>query len=101
MAKKKIDRHQVREARLHGLPNKVIAQRIGCSERQVRRINQDLQHASTSRIAGTAMEHLLWMQYKNGRDYSIRQIAFAFCVSHEHVRQMLIKHHQLQNKEAA
>lgn len=100
MARKKIDRNQVREARLHGLPNSLIAKRLGCSQRHVRRINSDLSDISTTQIAGTDMEHILWLQYQRGRGYSIRRIAWCFCLSHEHVRQVLLNK-QSTNKEAA
>lgn len=104
MAGKRIDHSRVRCARLHGLPNSLIAERLNCSKRQVRRINQDLNDVAVDELTGTEQEWISWKALKTTEGYSIRRIAFCFCMSHEHVRQILMKHYQefkIEEKEAA
>ena len=104
MPRKRIDHTQVRRARLHGLPNSLIAERLNCSERQVRRINQDLSDVAINKLAGTEQEWMIWKGLKRSENYSIRRIAFCHCMSHEHVRQILMQHiteFKIEDKEAA
>lgn len=97
MAGKRIDHSRVRCARLHGLPNSLIAERLNCSERQVRRINQDLKDNFIDPMCGTKEEWFSYLTYKKSYRYSLRKVAYAFCVSHEHVRKQL----EYLNQEAA
>lgn len=99
MPRKKINHQRVRTARLHGLPSAIIAKRLGCSARQVRRICKDLTHSNDQLFIDTELEWTLWANYKKMYNYSIRRIAFCFCLSHEHIRQVLIE--KQTKKEAA
>lgn len=97
MPGKRIDHSRVRCARLHGLPNSLIAERLNCSVRQVQRINSELYHEPIDELAGTEFEFFLYASRKRLEGKSLREIAYAFCVSHEHVRKQL----EYINQEAA
>lgn len=92
----KIDKTQVRTALLHGLPPQLIAERLGCSRRHIRRIRKDEGLEDFTPViniqwgrGGANGEHMDWAWWKQKEGKSYRQIAYRYCVSHEHVRQTL------------
>ncbi len=90
MSNSRLNHQQVRTARKHGLSVKLIAERLGCSERQIRRICEDVTLSATYECSwlGTEFEYVVWMGYRNN-GHSYRQIGHIFCLSHEHIRQTL------------
>lgn len=89
MGGKRIDHTQVYGARIRGLKPSVIAKRLGCSERTVRRICDDLpKDLFISDMVETDQEWTLWLSLKlQGKSY--REIGRLYCLSHEHIRQVL------------
>lgn len=89
MSTPRIDHAQVRGARIRGLKPSIIAQRLGCSERTVRRICQDLPaNLFISDLVNTPYEPQLWQAMRReGKSY--RDIGRVYCLSHEHIRMHL------------
>lgn len=76
-----IDYDQVACASRHGLPDTIIAERLQCSVRSVRRARKDAgEEVGTADIDwGTASEWRLWRCYIDNLDYTPGEIAHAFC----------------------
>lgn len=88
-----IDRNQVIAALMTGLPVYIIAERLGCTARHIRRIRNEEKYMDDFEPRrdlkwGQKSEHLEWAWYRE-QGASYRNIANRFCVSHEHVRKTL------------
>ena len=83
----KVDSDQVFLMRLH-LPAGVVAERLGVSERQIRRVHgrNATKHCRVGRLrpdeCGTRMERALWKHYLR-KGESSRRVAYRFGVAHQ------------------
>ena len=81
-----------------GMGNALIAKRLECSERTVRRALEIEPVGYTENpFMGTDMEWTAWRFHQVSLDWSLRKIAFYFCLSHEYIRKIL---NEKSNKEA-
>lgn len=94
-----IDYDQVACAARHGLPDRLIASRLACSVRSVRRARTaQNQEAGCADIDwGTASEWRLWRCYIDSLDYSITDVAHAFCRSRQAIYDALRRLKAIQN----
>lgn len=76
-----------------GLPDEVIAERLDCSRRTVRRVRaaRDLERNENKnpRIWGSKSEWLLWRMWHDRWDHSLGDVAYRYCRTRQSVRQGL------------
>ena len=91
MPRTTLDHDQVRRAHNHGLPPKLIAERLGCTPKSVNRILRKFGHQNRSHnpLVGAELEWTIWNHYKEMYGYSYRELGYCFCLSHEHIRTTL------------
>ncbi len=90
---KKIDRIQVFDMMRWGVPNSIIAERLGCSVRTIRRHVKGLKAYYRERplwsvLVETKYEFLLWEEMRQW-DMSYADIAYNFGFSRQHIYQQL------------
>lgn len=77
------DRDRIAKAVRTGLPDEVIAERLGCSTRTVQRVRKarGLQRNANRNpdIWGSASEWALWRMWKENLGASVAEVAQRFC----------------------
>jgi len=89
------DRDRIADAVRTGLPDEIIAERLECSCRTVRRIRnrRGLEHSPNKNPAiwGSKSEWLLWRMWHEQMDESLAKVAHRFCRTRQAISQGLRK----------
>jgi len=89
------DHDRIAAAVRTGLPDEVIADRLECSRRTIRRVRskRDLERNENKNPAiwGTKSEWLLWQMWHEKMDATLQQVAHRFCRTRQAIHQGLQK----------
>ena len=91
---KRIDHARVLAMARAGFGSSLIAKRLGCSARQVRRIiKKNDVNAPPNSLLGSPDEHLVWQMWRESGE-SVSRIAFKTGYSRQHMHRLLSEHIQ-------